>query len=417
MDKMSKKLRGLEVSTSMGCRVNCKYCPQSLLLSRYYEQDKKRQQYLTLDDFKKVLENVEPGGFISFCGMVEPFHNPQCADMICYAHEQGYRVYLFTTLMGMKNEDFEKIKNVPLDFFELHIPDAEENSHFVIDDAYKELLVKIQERFQSYTYSCHGRVHPEIAGLIDASKSAGLLLGDRAGNLDIGQEPIRREPPFLCAHGFEDSLNQWLPVMLPDGTLVACCNDYGMRHVFGNLIRQTWEEIAAGEEYTKFRRSWEDGTVDSLCRSCGDAVPVGRLPSVKLKSALLAGDENLIASEEYIPLFRKLQQAEEILIWGTGNYYRDHYQYFGWDKTLEPVGILDSNPDMWNQQIDGLCCYDPATYPYKPKSLVVLFVKNTASMEESLNRLGVDYIRVDDMFRLAALLPAEVSCKEKENGV
>lgn len=116
--------------------------------------------------------------------------------MIKYTFEKGYRVYLFTTLMGMILEDFEKIKDVKFYFFELHIPDKQNNCHFAIDNIYKELLVKMQSRFHTYSYSCHGDVHPEIESLIDATKRAGLILGDRAGKLDIGMKRMEREASF-----------------------------------------------------------------------------------------------------------------------------------------------------------------------------------------------------------------------------
>lgn len=56
-----EQLRGLEITTTIGCRVNCRYCPQSLLLSRYYETDKNRKKFLDFEDYKKALANVQGG--------------------------------------------------------------------------------------------------------------------------------------------------------------------------------------------------------------------------------------------------------------------------------------------------------------------------------------------------------------------
>ena len=42
--------------------------------------------------------------------------------------------------------------------------------------------------------------------------------------------------------------------MFPDGTLVVCCQDYGMKHVLGNLLEESWEEIRAGKEFQYFRK-------------------------------------------------------------------------------------------------------------------------------------------------------------------
>jgi hypothetical protein len=59
-------------------------------------------------------------------------------------------------------------------------------------------------------------------------------------------------------------------VLIPDGSLMLCCNDYGLRHVLGNLSTQTWAEIHAGEQIAAVRESMRAG--DCLCRTCEFAV-------------------------------------------------------------------------------------------------------------------------------------------------
>lgn len=46
-----EKLNSLEVSLTIGCRLDCKYCPQRLLLSRYFENDPTRNAQLKFDSF------------------------------------------------------------------------------------------------------------------------------------------------------------------------------------------------------------------------------------------------------------------------------------------------------------------------------------------------------------------------------
>lgn len=120
------KLHALELPLTIGCRLDCLYCPQKLLLNKYYNADKNRKSILSFDDFKKALDKVERNSSISFAGMSEPFHNPHCADMIVYAYQQGYKISLFTTLVDMTMEDYQKIKDIPFDSFVLHIPDEEQ---------------------------------------------------------------------------------------------------------------------------------------------------------------------------------------------------------------------------------------------------------------------------------------------------
>ena len=106
-----EKLHALELSLTIGCKLACDYCPQKLLLDTYYSENKARKRKLSFEDFKIVLDKVQPGATISFCGMSEPFHNERCADMICYAYEKGYKLSLLTTLVGMSEEDFHKMRD------------------------------------------------------------------------------------------------------------------------------------------------------------------------------------------------------------------------------------------------------------------------------------------------------------------
>lgn len=285
------KLHALELSLTIGCRLDCLYCPQKLLLSKYYSNDKGRKSELSFDDFKIVLDKVQEGATISFCGMSEPFHNKSCADMICYAYEKGYKISLLTTLVGMTKADFDKIKDISFDSFVLHIPDAEGHSHFEITDEYLQLLSLVNGQINIDYYSCHGTVSPVVKDMLSKEKYAGISLGDRAGNLDLKKD-VKKENTkqgiIACYHGSEAQIGGWAPVMFPDGSLVLCCQDYGMKHVLGNLITQLWSEICEGEEYQKFVNGLKDDSLDILCRNCSDAKNIEDLPSMQFKRAVLS---------------------------------------------------------------------------------------------------------------------------------
>lgn len=62
-------------------------------------------------------------------------------------------------------------------------------------------------------------------------------------------------------------------VVLPDGTVLLCCMDYGMQHVLGNLKTQTYDEIRNNWEMKKiFQGAQGDESVELLCRKCLSAV-------------------------------------------------------------------------------------------------------------------------------------------------
>lgn len=400
------KLRGLEISTHIGCRLNCRYCPQDVLLTNYFKNDIHRERNLSLESFKKALESVEEGGFVSFCGMVEPFHNNMCADMIKYAYEHGYRVYLFTTLMGMTEEDFDKIKDVKLDFFELHVADEEKYCHFVIDDNYKKMLTKMQKQFNTYTYCCHGTLHHDLEDIIDSKKIVDFQLEDRAGLIEFDAKHYNRTAPFICHKGFQESINVWIPVMLPDGTLVACCNDYGMKHEFGNLVCNSWDEISKGQAYQDFIRSWHDASCSSICNHCISAINLKDISAIKLKDYMenpsMINAENLNCEE--LMTIDKIARARRIIVWGTGNFFKDHYSYFRWNECLKPAAIIDNNVSNVGQKYDGIECESVADFKFIKGDIIVPFVKNASGIINELERKGLDYVLIDEIMRIAGKL-------------
>ena len=156
------KLKRLEVTLAIGCKVNCKYCPQDKLLSRYTLNNKRMINKLSFEAFKIVLNKVERGGLIVFNGMAEPFLNDECATMVEYAFYKGYRIAMATTLVGMKMEHFEKIMKVKFANFILHIPDEDFNSQFDLSSHYLNILKLVHENISIKAYSCHGKPHHKI---------------------------------------------------------------------------------------------------------------------------------------------------------------------------------------------------------------------------------------------------------------
>ena len=58
-------------------------------------------------------------------------------------------------------------------------------------------------------------------------------------------------------------------VLLPDGTVVLCCNDFGMRHVLGNLLKNSYEDIIKSNELLQVKRGMNiDENIPIICRKC-----------------------------------------------------------------------------------------------------------------------------------------------------
>lgn len=321
--------------------------------------------------------------------------------MIVYAYKQGYKLSLLTTLVGMSMEDYQKIKDIPFESFVLHIPDEERHSKFLITDEYLELLKLVSRDLKIDYYSCHGSVHPAVKDLIDPKMYAGISLGNRAGNLDLEEAPVTdvKTGSIVCYHGSEKQIGGWAPVMFPDGTLVLCCQDYGMKHVLGNLLEESWEDIQAGEEFQYFVKGITADSSDILCRTCSDSRNVSDLPSMQIKR-FVDIIKNQSSKDNYTVsiannFIGKLAKCRYVCVFGLGKLFRDHFFQEYWHQGLNVSLLADNNQEMQGKYIEGILCVSPEQLKEYPHVMVIIFVKDSDKIEQQLTHLGVvNYITI-----------------------
>lgn len=266
----------LEITTRIGCSVNCVYCPQKLLVSRYCDTaEGKPVVEMTLETFKACIDKTPAETRIDFSGMAEPWLNRACTEMVQYAAQKGHPIAVYTTLVGMTKEDFDALREIPMEEFVLHIPDDKSNSHINVTPEYIALLERaIHEEHDGKPivtgYSCHAGIHPAILAAIPKDGKLITELHDRAGNVGDSEYVEHAHPKgqVVCIN-CEAGINH--NVLLPDGRVVLCCMDYGMKHVLGNLLHQSWDEIHESEEALRVIAGLSDDTADTLCRSCVNA--------------------------------------------------------------------------------------------------------------------------------------------------
>jgi FkbM family methyltransferase len=247
----------LEFTTSIpkkGCVVDCAYCPQRTLQSRYTGRT-----HLPFDDFKKIVDKLPLEIRITFSGFVEPWMNRDTTDMLLYAHSRGHKVAAFTTGVGMTLDDVERIKDLPFDQgpnagFCLHLPDKEGIARHPIT----KTLMSVYERFKELEGHIKGfyvmsmsEVHPDIANLFHDPvvpafwNRAGNLLGEAILKPELDKWLYRvnnatvQQTPATC-NCIEDLYHN---VVLPNGDVSLCCMDYDLKHILGNILEQDYEDI------------------------------------------------------------------------------------------------------------------------------------------------------------------------------
>ena len=231
----------LEVTTVSKCTIDCRYCPQRIFQKKY-----QGCKVLSFDDFKSALSSVPKQVAIHFSGFAEPFLNPQCLDMIEYTHAQGYKISLFSTLVGLKSKDVERLKRCNPEVT-LHLPDNLGNAKIPLTQAYKDTLTAAMNQLHITTFYV---------------MNERFISNERAGSCEETQTRNLRGW-FFC-----EKLATPQFVMLPNGDVTLCCMDFGLKHPLGNLVSQSWFEITQSLEYQNVcaNRFKIDGEV--LCRKC-----------------------------------------------------------------------------------------------------------------------------------------------------
>jgi sulfatase maturation enzyme AslB (radical SAM superfamily) len=231
----------LEVTTVSNCTIDCKYCPQRIFQKHYHGC-----KMLTLSAFKSALVSVPRYVGIHFSGFAEPFLNPQCIDMMEYAHSKGYKISLFSTLVGLRSIDVERLRRCNPEVT-LHLPDNLGNAKIPLTQTYKDTLTAVMKQLRITTFYV---------------MNERFISNERAGSCADTQ---RRH-----LHGwfFCEKLSAPQFVMLPNCDVTLCCMDFGLKHIVGNLAAQSWFDIIWSPEYQKVcaNRLKIDG--DVLCRKC-----------------------------------------------------------------------------------------------------------------------------------------------------
>ena len=274
--------KSLGITTKIGCSVNCTYCPQGLFINQYKLCNAPQDMLLSFDNYKICIDKLPNTCDIHFAAMCEPWLNPQCTDMVLYAHEKGHKIVASTTLVGVTENDFNLIRNIPFKAFGLHIPDSLGYTKINITDEYLRLLKLFCEAKNPgggalvTSYSCHSEdVHPAIADIVPKWVK-GIQLIDFAGNVDSSElkaassKTTKRD--IVC---IEDRLKQ--NILLPNGLVTLCCMDFGIKHILGNLLTQSWDELHQSPEYIKIQNGMKDDEADILCRNCTNARNVTEL--------------------------------------------------------------------------------------------------------------------------------------------
>ena len=245
----------LEVGTAIGCPMRCAYCPQTPLLAAY-----KGPRVMSLETFITCIRNTPADMPVSFASFAEPYINPQTSDMVGWLYANGRAIQMYTTGYKMTLRDVDILRRCEAHRVTLHIPSTDGKMNLTITPEYVETCKHLLAT-GPLDVACFGPVPEPLKFLTHHVKHS--TLQTRAGNVAILRSPERKTGPIICNQ--QPLLDGG--TLLPNGDYELCCQDYGLRHILGNLLTQSLAEILAGPVATALREAMAaDG--DCICRTC-----------------------------------------------------------------------------------------------------------------------------------------------------
>jgi len=283
----------IEISAVKHCSIRCTYCPQDQLLKS--SNNEKNSSNLTLDKFKQYLNNL-PKKYLSlyWTGYAEPCLNKDFPEMVEYAYNLGIKQGISTTLVGHNHcIDYLSSTKAFNKEFMLHLPDNDGNMETGALRVNEKYLSKLKRVISSFDNRKSGKLltmclgkkyHKSIESLIRSMGKSYLIKCDenfytRAGDINLKDFKnysnlnlfslinfIRKRPlqslkkfkhivkknifikikniidiktnTYFCSF---KRLNQ--PVVLGDGKMNICCQDYNLSCIVGDLNNNHYDVI------------------------------------------------------------------------------------------------------------------------------------------------------------------------------
>jgi len=308
MESMAK----MEISTNVACRVQCDFCPQELHIEQYSNKNNLNDisygqpTQMSFDTFKKCLSTIPKSVIISFAGYTEPWLNPDCSKMVLHAYENGYTIEVFTTLVGMNQEDVEILKQVKYKVFHLHLPDEKNIAKIAVNNDYLNVFKKILSDISDVTGMSMGNLHTKIREVLGKDILPDVMI-NRAGNVKLVKPTPKKIGPLVCNRDSKldllDIVND--NVLLPNGDVGLCCMDYGLQHTIGNLLELSYDSLFKTDMYMDFEKKQKSHDENVLCRFCDEAIPVSELTEKQNLKIQIMNNPNSDITKSLVKLYEE----------------------------------------------------------------------------------------------------------------
>lgn len=264
--------KSVNIETFNICNGACVMCP--------YGQMTRPKVKMSMELFKKIVDELHAYGVKSVTPSFysEPFLDPDIFDRIKYLKEKKMRVKIFTNASILDNDKIEKLLDCPPDVIIASI-DAVNPFTFkkirtgldldIVRENIKRLAYRKKERglkaplittvfvLQDVNKNELGQYKREWEGVVDK-------VDVNIDNMLVKGIPNFCHYPFPCIKLFN------MFIILSDGRVSLCCNDYDGKYCLGDFNKQTFEEIYFGpvaQRYRELHEGFKSGQL-KICKDC-----------------------------------------------------------------------------------------------------------------------------------------------------
>jgi len=206
-----------------------------------------------------LLEQLEgsPVRRIDFSGMGEPFQHPEFPDFLTKTLKLGFEVVVYTSGGGADPEKLDYIRrhasDYPIEFFFTAMDPIKKQRENMTHEKSQQLHKLFQSRI----------IKPWSLSEVRVGEPPWGTTITRAGNLAEATERVPADFPVACG-------KSWANVVMPNGEVITCCQDYCGENIFGNIFRESYESIRQGKTMQNFisRMSGVVKDPNLICRRC-----------------------------------------------------------------------------------------------------------------------------------------------------
>ena len=286
----TKKQNTLEITGQIGCTMMCTYCPQTLIVSE--AREKNIDKILELENFEKILENVPINTKIAWAGYTEPLLHSNFKDFVKLTNKKGYVQTINTTMHGkLISQEFMSNTSV-FESVGFHLPDNEGLMKLNVKESYLLNLekairhqAKVLGREQIDIKIIGKKPHINLEKLLNKLLSEDILNNsqihsslqissrnnyvdqnnDRFSFFSYFKKNIEKKsnsnPLYYCSY---QRLNS--NVLLPNGEVNICCNDYSLGFSLGNLLNEKLDEMLKHKKLMT-KTDFLNGNM-TVCKKC-----------------------------------------------------------------------------------------------------------------------------------------------------